>query len=52
MLGRFKKIQDFVRLNKIGSVEAEVIKAIALYSVTNEKEPLEKADKLLSDLKK
>lgn len=50
MLGRFKKIQNFIRLNKIEPAEAEVIKAITLYSTTKEREVLEKADELLDKL--
>lgn len=50
MLGRFKKIQNFIRLNNIESAEAEVIKAITLYSTTKEREVLEKADDLLDKL--
>ena len=50
MLGRFQKIQNFIRLNKIDPAEAEVIKAITLYSTTKEREILEKADELLDKL--
>lgn len=50
MLGRFKKIQNFIRLNNIEPAEAEVIKAITLYSTTKEREILEKADELLDKL--
>ena len=50
MLGRFKKIQNFIRLNNIEPAEAEVIKAITLYSTTKEREVLEKADELLDKL--
>ena len=42
MLGRFQKIQNFIRLNNIDPAEAEVIKAITLYSTTKEREVLEK----------
>ena len=52
MLGRFKKIQNFIRLNNIEPAEAEVIKAITLYSTTKEREVLEKADDLLDKLLK
>ena len=50
MRGNFTKVQNFIRLNNIDKTEAEIIKAITLYSTTKEREVLEKADQLLDKL--
>lgn len=50
MRGNFTKVQNFIRLNNIDKIEAEIIKAVIVFAKTGEKILLEEADEKLETL--
>lgn len=50
MRGNFTKVQNFIRLNNIDKIEAEIIKAVIGFAKTGEKILLDKADEQLTAL--